>query len=248
MKCGCVTTVSGSSASRSTTSGGATLACSMRSPGRPPAAAKAAVASTSSARVTQCTATGRFWACACAMLRSSSSKRGRSCSASTSFRAPRSAPGVLRGRKLCAPHHHEALAQLAALERGDEGGELGLRVAVGRIRHARDAEGGELSAHLGQIRHLGGAEPLAQPGVEAMQPARGPPIGAALDAAGVAAGVEAELGNGGGVHHPERAAAVLNAHGAVGREIVERAAVEVAGHGLVIADAADPAGRRARGA
>lgn len=57
-------------------------------------------------------------------------------------------------------------------------------------------------------------------------------------------GGEASPVHGGSVEDPQRAAAVLDADWAVRVEPVERSAIQVAGDGLVVAEAADPAGGR----
>ena len=73
-------------------SGGATDACSTRSPGSDPAVRHAATASAKAARVTQCTAMVRSAPWATRMPSTTSSRPGRASSPMTIFTGPRSIP------------------------------------------------------------------------------------------------------------------------------------------------------------
>ena len=83
--------------------------------------------------------------------------------------------------------------------------------------------------------------------VEPEQPPGRPPGAVALDAAEIMTGrpvVDAEMPECGRVHEPRGTGTVLHPYGPVRDHPVEPVAVELTGHGLVVADGSQPASGR----
>ena len=221
----------------------------MRSPARPPAAAKAAVASTSSARVTQWIATGRSAACACAIAALELVEAGQVALVEQQLHGAALDIGCVRGREAPrSPSPRAAGAARRARAAATKRCELAAPVGRGRVRHAGDAEGGQAPAHAGQVRRLAGLEPLAQPGVESEQPPGRPPVGArARRRARPRRRRGPDAGRRRRSSRPRaRRCGAGCARGESGDERVEPLAIELAGDRLVVADAADPAVARRR--
>ena len=198
--------------------------------------------------MTQWTAAARPAACAARIASTVASKSG---SDDLGEHELHGAPRDTRMRRIGErerAHHEQPLREGARRRGGLEQRELGGGVARGGVGGARDAEARERRARRREIGRIGRAEPRAQPGVGAVDAARGAPGRVALDAGRIAAAVEAEPLDARRAQDPERAAAVLDAERDARRERVEVAAVERARDRVVVADAADPAPARPRAA